>query len=230
MLKLLISCLALFFYSTVYSQSFNEKQFPLPVSLRNIQSLSKEGLVLSPDGHTLCIMRESAPYRAYLVDMATGKITDSIEIDSFKPEIHWSGDSRRLCFSRNGYPDNYFLLYSRDGKLIKKITSPLPVLNFQLDSTATTIVAAQYKPGENGSHSEYDLYSASVYPKGEQFNYRITKFDIASGLVTDSLVIKTTYPRIEGQWNKRWLALCMESEAEFQSVTSLYAIDFSQKK
>ncbi|MEO6611570.1 MAG: caspase family protein [Chitinophagaceae bacterium] len=219
----------LFFFLGAAAQPFTEKRYTLPEKLNSGFSPG-DNLLPSPDGTLLCIMKKNSPYNALLMNLATGIIEDSIKIDSYAPMIKWSPDSRRLCFYVSGYPDSYFALYDRKGNLLKKIDTPYPVLNYQLDSTAAEIAATLYNLPETGTDYSTDLSSAYIYPKGKKYTYRVYSFDVAGGKIKDSISVNATYPRIEGKWKDNWLLLLCQSEAEFQINTTLCRVDFKNRQ
>ena len=229
MKKFQLAISLLFFFITAHTQPFTEKRFMLPEKL-NRDFTANDNLLVSPDGTILCIMKAKSPYNAFLMNLATGIIEDSIKIDSYAPQIKWSPDSRSICFYIYEYPNYYFALYDRKGSLLKKITVPYPVLNYQLDSAATEIAATLYYLPESGAEYESDLSGAYIYPKGKKYNYRIYTFDIASGAAKDSISVKATFPRVEGKWKGSWLLLLCQSEAEFQMSAALCKVDFKNKQ
>jgi hypothetical protein len=219
----------LFIFFTAAAQSFTEKRYTLPETQPS-GFFPEDNLLLSPDGTLLCIMKKTLPYHALLMNMATGIVEDSIEIDSYAPKIKWAPDSRSLCFYISGYPGSYFALYDRKGNLLKKIDAPYPVLNYQLDSTATEIAATLYYLPESGAEYSTDLSGAYIFPKGEKYTYRIYSFDIASGKAKDSISVKATYPRIEGKWKDNWVLLLCQSEEQSQMHFTVCRIDFKNKQ
>ncbi|MEO7923563.1 MAG: caspase family protein [Chitinophagaceae bacterium] len=224
----LLAC-ALFYFITAYTQTFSEKKYKLPVKTGGNQPFSKEDYVLSPDGTMLCIRKSDWPYDYLLMNLATGSIEDSLKFNGNASLMKWSADSHSMLFYIYDQP-SYFALYNRKGELLKKIETPYPVLNYEVDSTATQIMASCYYLPESGVEYVSDFTTAYVFPDGKKYNYKICTFDIASERLIDTLTVKATYPRIEGRWKGNWLLSLSQSEKTSQISTAIYKTDLKKRQ
>lgn len=230
-MKKILSLTGLFFiFSVAYNQDVSEKKVKLPEILNNIDLLPKERLLLSPDGKMLCLTEENPPYRAFLVNIETGVIEKKIAINTYAPQMKWSTDGNTIIFFVQGYPTSFFALYNKKGELLKKIETALPVLNFQVDSNASEIMAVLYNLAESGADFSTDLTGAYLLPVGKKYNYKLCLFDVVKKNIKDSVAIQATYPRIESKYKGDWYILINQSDSAFQSFTECAKINFSHKK